>query len=138
LLGDPDSVITLTRTEEGQRYIRAIGRDVDVAEDRLEYDGASRRMHKTGEGSRSKAKAMAKLEHQVTRRGELLTQVLAAVRANPGMSQKRLALAVPGRDADIIAAAQEAENLGSIEIRKGGRGVATTYWPTGSQPTLPN
>ena len=58
-----DSIVTLTRDhgEDGQgardRYLRAIGRDVDIDEDRLSYDPDTRTLSLAGAGSRSIARA---------------------------------------------------------------------------------
>jgi hypothetical protein len=138
LLGDPDAVVTLTRDSEGQRYMSAVGRDVDVAEDRLQFDLSTRRMLKTGSGSRARVKQMAKLEHQVARQHGLLDKVVAAVRTEPGVSQAKLVMGIEGRAEDVITAAAEAAARGLIEIRGGGPGVAKRHYPTSSQPTLPN
>jgi len=54
----PDSIITLTRAKEedgGGRYIKAIGRDIDLEEDQLVYDDLKRRLSLAGVGSRKEA-----------------------------------------------------------------------------------
>jgi hypothetical protein len=51
-----DSIITMTN-EEGRRYIRALGRDVDLEEDQLIYDQRTRRLGLAGTGSRKAARA---------------------------------------------------------------------------------
>jgi AAA domain len=49
----PDTIITLTAVDNGARYLRAIGRDVDLTEDELAYDTQTRRLHLTGNGPRT-------------------------------------------------------------------------------------
>jgi hypothetical protein len=57
----PDTIITMTKDEDdGQRYLRAMGRDVDLEEDQLSYVEASRALTLAGVGSRIQAKAVQK------------------------------------------------------------------------------
>jgi hypothetical protein len=50
-----DSIITMTRDDSkdgnGERYLRAIGRDVDLDEDQLTYDASTRTLTLAGTGS---------------------------------------------------------------------------------------
>ena len=49
----PDSIVTMTREEkDSTRYIRAEGRDVDVAEDQLMYEPQRRQLTMSGRGGR--------------------------------------------------------------------------------------
>lgn len=58
-----DSLITLVRDDDtGQRYMRALGRDVDLDERELAFDG--RRLFLSGGGSRRQAKSEAKQREQ--------------------------------------------------------------------------
>ena len=60
-----DVVVTITRNDDGDRYLRAIGRDVDIEEDRLSFDPLRRRLTMSGDGSRKMAAATARLlEHE--------------------------------------------------------------------------
>jgi hypothetical protein len=60
----PDSIVTMTWDEDtGQRFIKALGRDVDVAEDRLDYDPATRRLSMTGDGNRATVRKGDHAEH---------------------------------------------------------------------------
>ncbi len=59
LEGWPDTIVTLTRNDQDQRFVRAEGRDVYLAEDKLAFDPEARRLSLTGEGSRSRATARA-------------------------------------------------------------------------------
>lgn len=49
-----DTIITLTKDDEDRRYLRAIGRDVDVDEDELVMDEATRVLSLTGLGGRKR------------------------------------------------------------------------------------
>lgn len=75
-----DSIITLTRDpdNESARFVKAIGRDVDVDEDALTYDATTRLLHLAGTGSRTKARAER-------RTAALADDVLRVVEATPGM-----------------------------------------------------
>ena len=53
----PDAVVTLTKDETGNRYLRAEGRDVDIPEDALHFDPQGRRLTVSGEGSRAQSAA---------------------------------------------------------------------------------
>lgn len=77
-----DSIITLTRDDSedgaGARYLRAIGRDVDVDEDRLNFDPATRTLTLAGAGSRKVASSERKAV-------ELQGVIEAIVVAQPGI-----------------------------------------------------
>lgn len=78
-----DSIVTLTRDDSeegnGKRYLRAIGRDVDVDEDQLLFDPDTRALTLAGAGSRKMA--------SVTRRtDEVLAAALEVVRRRPGVN----------------------------------------------------
>ena len=74
-----DSIITLTRNEDGQTFFRAMGRDVDVDEDLMDYDPDDRWLTLTGSGSR---KDVAGSDKAVT----LADQIVSLVRSKPGMN----------------------------------------------------
>lgn len=76
-----DSIITLTRDAEDdtQRFMRAIGRDVEVDEDRLNFDPDTRTLTLAGVGSRKHAASTRHIE-------ELLPAVLDAVSTSPGVT----------------------------------------------------
>lgn len=54
----PDAIVTMTK-DAGVRYLRAEGRDVDIDEDRLDYDPVTRRLSLSGAGNRAQASARA-------------------------------------------------------------------------------
>ena len=83
----PDSIITMTRDEhdETSRYLKVIGRDVDVDEDLFAFDPETRRLTMTGRASRSQVTGERKIK-QVT------PGVVEFVLAHPGL------LADRGRD----------------------------------------
>lgn len=78
-----DSIITLTRDGEddgsGERFIRAVGRDIDFDEDRLDFDPELRLLTLAGAGSRKQAKAMQ-------RHDQLDQAVLGIVTDTPGIN----------------------------------------------------
>jgi hypothetical protein len=84
-----DVIITTTRDaeDESQRYLRAVGRDVEVEEDRLLFDQETRVLSLAGLGSRQKAK--------VTRKAEgLVGFVERAAHENPGASTAEIEAAI--------------------------------------------
>jgi hypothetical protein len=88
LEGWADSVVTMTFGADNQtRYLRAIGRDVGVDEDRLSFDPETRLMAMTGGGSRKQAIRVSKAE-------TLVQPVCDVVRENPGISTTDLVGAV--------------------------------------------
>lgn len=119
-----DSIITLTRKkageseeseEEGHRYLRAEGRDVDVDEDRLEFDPATRLLRLTGMGSRRQATINVRVH-------SLIPMVVAYVNENPACSQRSLEADLPARREDIRKAAEMASQQGLITRTKIGNG----------------
>lgn len=107
-----DTIVTLTKGKaEGDdaRYLSAIGRDVEVEEDRLEFDPVTRRLTMTGSGSRSMVAQREQVE-------EALRAVLGLLAEESGQSQRSLERGVGARAAVV----REAARLG-IE-----RGLLTT------------
>lgn len=131
-----DAVVTMTRDpdDETQRFLRAIGRDIEIEEDRLSYDHETRTLSLTGTGSRHAAKTDRKL-------AELSVHVLRAARTNPGLNLASLETAVKEdedapsfRNGDVSKAAQYARERGWLSIVRGGSGRGNAYTVTDSQP----
>jgi hypothetical protein len=82
-----DSIITMTRDDskdgDGERYIRAIGRDVDLEEDQLIYDPTTRTLTLAGVGSRKAARA-------AQRNDELDKAVLKIVTETAGLNTTQI------------------------------------------------
>lgn len=123
-----DVVITLTRDAEddSQRFLRAIGRDVDVDEDRLDFDAGTRHLTLSGVGSRKKVRDERGLS-------ELAVLVVRSARETPGLSYAACERAIrdmddnPGfRNGDVAKAARLASENGQLLIGKGLRGVSLT------------
>jgi hypothetical protein len=118
-----DVIITMTRGEgddETQRFLRAVGRDVDLDEDRLDHHGPTRTLTLAGVGSRKKASADRKTS-------ELAVFVLRAAREHPGCTGraiygfvKEMDDAPPFRHGDTAKAAKYAESKGLMRIERGG------------------
>jgi RecA-family ATPase len=75
-----DSIITMTRDDSkdgtGERFLRAIGRDVDLEEDQLTYDANTRTLTLVGTGSRKAAARKRRAEKNAeTLREEILKLV---------------------------------------------------------------
>lgn len=137
-----DSVLTLTRdtgdddTEgDGARYLRAIGRDVDVDEDRLTFDPATRLLSLSGAGSRKSARDDRKLD-------TLAASLLATITTAPGLGANELerrlkADGVPFQKGDVAKAARRLEMSGQIRRDDGPRG-AKLHHPASETPTTPD
>ena len=77
-----DSIITMTRgagNDSESRYIRAIGRDVELEEDRLQFDPRTRILSLSGGGSRRAAASDRKAD-------ETQAAAIAIVTAHPGVN----------------------------------------------------
>lgn len=118
-----DSIVTLTRgkVDEEQRFISAIGRDVELAEDRLDWDPVRRRLSLSGQGNRASLADQARVS-------ELADALVRIVEAEPGLAvteiEERLRrLGFGLRKGDASRAAIYAEGLGRILREKKGRRV---------------
>jgi len=116
----PDSIVTMTRDPDtDQRFIKAEGRDVQLDEDRLDYDGASRRLSVSGAGSRKQVRAVEHVEH-------LAQAVRDVVAKDPGINVAGLRSALRDRDEhlqreDASKAARLAEERGWVRRERGPR-----------------
>lgn len=126
-----DSVITLVRGkgddggDESERYLKAIGRDVEVDEDQLEFNPRTRTLRLSGAGSRKVAASTRKLK-------ELVSEIVTVVTAQPGITAGDLAAALKARSVNFqkgndSKAAQNAVQLGWIRSTVDGR--SKRYWP---------
>lgn len=132
-----DAVWTLTRDtdeEEGARYFRAMGRDVDLDEDRLDFDPQTRRLSLAGAGSRKHSR-----EHR--RHDETRREILSLLASHgEGLTGKELATRAGGRrDAAFTRARQSLVDDGSVlaQPRKKGRGGGVMYSLNPNLPNLP-
>lgn len=80
-----DTVATTVRDNDDDRlrFFRALGRDVEVAEDRLDFDPATRRLTLAGAGNRATARRERRTE-------ELIAGVVEAVTREPGATTRQL------------------------------------------------
>lgn len=118
-----DVVVNLTKGEDddGARYLRAVGRDVDIDEDRLSFNPDTRRLTLTGTGSRKQAKTAQKTV-------SLQRSVLSVIIAQPGLNGVELAAAlrvagVAFQKGDERKAASGLVAAGSVVVRPGPRGA---------------
>lgn len=76
----PDVIATMTRDPDTDtRFLKAEGRDVDLDEDQLEYDGPTRRLTLAGTGNRRQVR-------QATAHDKLAETVRDIVTATPGLN----------------------------------------------------
>ncbi len=131
-----DVIVTLTRDpdDETVRFLRAIGRDVEVEEDRLDFDPATRLLSMSGAGSRRKAKG----ERKST---ELAVYVVRAAKAEPGVNVAGLKAAIRSmedaptfRGDEIQRAVKHAVECGHLRVEAEGQGRPTRHYP-GEQAT---
>lgn len=131
----PDSIVTMTRDPDtDQRFLRAEGRDVEVEEDRLDYDKATRRLSLSGAGNRKQVRATEHIEH-------LAEAVRDLVYAEPGINTAALTTAL--RDAgehlqreDTAAAVHAASARGWVHRERGKRN-AWEHFPGQSSRVFP-
>lgn len=130
-----DTIITLTRDkdEEDRRYMRAIGRDVDVEEDELTMDPATRTLRRSGFGSRREQRKNRDVSG-------LAVYVLRAARENPGCSKAQMAAAIAEMydapalsggsrgDKRLKEAIEYAEKQGRLRVEKGRNGTPNRHY----------
>ncbi|MGO1544382.1 MAG: AAA family ATPase [Gulosibacter sp.] len=125
----PDSIITLTtgaRTGDPKgRYLRALGRDVEVDEDRMHFDEMTLHMTLSGLGSRQETGDSLAIER-------LVPDVVQYVTDNPGCSQNAVCEGVDGKAERIRKAIKLADERNLIR-REAGRGRALLHYPTDGQ-----
>jgi hypothetical protein len=117
------------------RYVKAMGRDVDLEEDRLSYDEETRRLTLAGTGSRKAASTKAHNE-------ELDRAVLRVITDNPGVISGDLAAKV--RDEGVgfqhgeeRQAARRLIDQGKAYVIPGKRNARHHYSIDYSQPSQP-
>ena len=106
-----------TPPQDRRRYFTAVGRDVDVPEQLLGFDRATRRLTVAG-GSRRDTAADV-----------LVAEVVSIVMNRPGATQNQLeaALASQASKNTIRRAARRAVELGELRIEEGPRGARQHY-----------
>ncbi|OOL30785.1 hypothetical protein GQ85_17725 [Rhodococcus rhodochrous] len=120
-----DAFANLTADDKDQRYFRAKGRDVDIDEDMLEYDPATRRLTLAGTGGRKAQRNVAKVH-------ELEAPITDVIRQNPGISVSQIRAElrkakVPFQDADVSNALDALAARKRITRTVGGPGKPTTH-----------
>jgi hypothetical protein len=131
----PDSIVTMTRDPDtDQRFIKAEGRDVDVDEDRLDYDQETRHLSLSGAGNRKQVRATEHIE-------QLAAAVRDIVTEQPGINTSKLAESL--RDGgehlqreDTTAAVRLAESRGWV-IRQSGPRNSKQHFPGQSSRVVP-
>lgn len=130
-----DSIITITRRDanDPSRYIKAIGRDVDLEEDQLAFDPTTRRLTLTGAGSRRSIAEHEKLH-------VLLEPIIQIVTRDPGINGTALTKALKAEGHGLQAndtsrAARLAAEQGRIHITDNGPGKPKRHYPTTPPPT---
>jgi AAA domain len=113
---EPDVLWYLVKDRSGQRYLRAIGRDVELPETAVDFDNA------TGlYGSRGQAKTDLKADQQ-------RLAVLRVVSEHDGLSTRQLLTTLGGRTSDGHAAIQSAVQDGYLRTKP--KGQATLHYIT--------
>lgn len=125
-----DSILTMTTgtgDDDKSRYLRAIGRDVSVDEDRLHFDPDTRLLSLTGVGSRRDASTNTRVEC-------LVSVVCDFVEANPGAAFGDIKKGVGGREVDVRSAIEVGEKRGLVRRDVGGPGKPTRHYRTNPIP----
>lgn len=134
-----DSIITVTRDDtddgHGERYLRAIGRDVDLDEDQLHYEPDTRTLTLAGSGSRTTTRAGRRAD-------QLRDAILRIVASRPGVNGAEVEqqLRVDGVS---FQRGQERKALAELVIagqliRTDGPRTAKLYSLASASPTLPD
>lgn len=127
-----DSIVNLTKDEDGRRFLSAIGRDVDLEEDRLDFDHHTRTLTLSGAGSRRTA---AKERHL----DDLAVAILATVNVAPGLNGSELARrlkadGVSFQKGDEAKAYAQLVDAGKLRVETGPRGSKCYYLPDLPRP----
>jgi len=131
-----DVILTMTRDadDDSLRFLRAEGRDVDLAEDQLAFDPGTRTLSLAGTGSRKKGKTDRKT-------AELAVLAIRAARDKPGIGVAEMVAAIrlmddapTFQDRDVSKAARRAADLGHLRLEGGGPGKKTSHFATPSNP----
>lgn len=101
-----DSIITVVRNEQDERFLRAEGRDVSIDEDQLDHDPATRTLTLAGAGSRKTAAKVRQLD-------ALLPVVLDLLRDAPSMSGNQLDTAIKKLKDDGVTDVQHSKGDGA-------------------------
>lgn len=129
----PDSIVTLTRDDDtGSRFIRATGRDVDLEEDRLDFDPDTRTLSLSGTGGRKVAAARTRTEDTEQR---ILT-ILGRDENRDGLSGEGLAnLADTDKDGSFTRIRNALVDAGHIvKVKRSGRGGGWLYALPDAEP----
>lgn len=130
-----DVIVTMTRDEDtGARFLRATGRDVDMDEDRLDFDPATRLLSLSGQGSRKDAGTARK--DAETR--ELILDLLS--QHPEGLSGEQLRKEAQRQDADFTRARDALvadESSPVVASKRAGRGGGSLYRLTNTEPREP-
>lgn len=132
-----DSIVTLTRDEDsGDRFLRATGRDVELEEDRLDFDPITRTLSLSGGGGR---KASAASRHLA----ELAAAVVSVVAEHGPLNGVKVAAqlrdaGVPHQKGEHSKALAHAVTEGLLAVTPGPRGAKVYQIPTPPTPTYPD
>ncbi|MDN5766359.1 MAG: AAA family ATPase, partial [Humibacillus sp.] len=125
-----DSIITMTRDQddETKRFLRAIGRDVELDEDRLDFNPDTRTLTLAGVGSRKQSRDTEKL-------ADLAVFVVRAAREHPGAGVAGIERLIKGMDdaptfrsGEVSKAAKHARELGHLHIVSNGPGTPSHHF----------
>jgi hypothetical protein len=140
-----DTILTLTRgdreDDKDLRYLRAVGRDVDIEEDKLDFDPQHRKLTLSGTGGRRISK--------VDNISPLFIPIKRVVEKNPGINgtellaalrklQEEGKISVRFQDNDVRAAAKQADERGLIRRVELGPGKPTPHYPVSEPPPDPS
>lgn len=135
----PDSIITLTRDESetgnGERYLRAMGRDVDLDEDRLDFNPDTRQLTLAGAGNRKQAAQTRRLDDLVSHVVDIVTETPTITGAKVAEALRRAE--VPHQKGDHSKALAQAVAAELLTVQPGPRG-AKCYTLTPPTPTYPD
>lgn len=135
-----DVIITMTRDaeDETQRFIRAIGRDVELEEDRLDFDTETRTLRLAGVGSRQKVKSDEKIADLAVYVRRACLQGPVTGRAVLENLIKQMDDAPTFRNGEVGRAAEYAAKRGLLAVEDHGSGRPKVYRTLEPIPPVPN
>lgn len=118
------------------RFMRAVGRDIDVDEDQLRYDQHTRTLSLTGEGNRTVVHATKRLDDLVAAVVEIVTAEAGIITS--GIEAGLRDMGIPLQRGDTSKAARAAVDRGLVEHKPGKRRAQHHYLKGRVPPSDPD
>ncbi|MFC6017777.1 AAA family ATPase [Plantactinospora solaniradicis] len=132
---DDDDLLGQIEAAPAPRFLKAIGRDVELAKSRIEYDPETRTltMPVIGGGATRGATKKAAAD---ARKKKLATKIFAEIENLPGITSNKIHEEVGGKRGEFQAVIREMRDRGDVVMVK--RGRSHHYYPESPETTEPD